>query len=132
MGYARNPFWQWENDVSSATVGVILAIIVVATAILLTLLLILLKELWRIYQDRAQGDPDSPTARVLWFALAAFLGALLLGAVLAVLTGAVSIALLLAAWSFLIFVVVVELADHWTPTTAIPGGEGLVLGETIH
>lgn len=130
MSYTRNPFWQWENEVSSATVGIILTVIVVGAAILLTLLLILLKELWRIYQTRALNQPHSTTARTLWTALILFLGILLLSVFLGVAAGAGTIAGYLAAWSFLLFVIVVEAADHFSPPAIdAPGDEGLVLGE---
>lgn len=132
MYYTRNPFWQWETDASSESVGIILAIITTIAAILLTLLIILLKDLWRIYQTHAQLDPNSPTARLLWIALAGFAGIIAVCTALAVFAGAAAFAVPVAAWSFLVFVVVVEVADRTAPDPlTLPSGEGLLLGENV-
>ncbi len=111
MGYRKNPDWEWEESAAAGLVGLALVVAIVVAAILITLLVILLKELGRVYLARA--FEATRTARILWFALAGLLGAWLVAGLLATSSATLSLALSLAAWSFLAFVLVVEGCDWY-------------------
>lgn len=131
MGYTRNPFWQWENEVSQTTAGLIGVIAITVAAIVLTLILILLKEMVRIYQTHALHQ-NSTTAKQLWAALVIFIGVWLLCAGLAAIPGLAVLAGYIASWSLFIFVVFVEVTDMTASRSQVPPEEeGVVLGETV-
>src|SRR5438093_615423 len=96
--YTKNPGWEWENAVSDATTGMIGITFVLLAAILLTITVVLLWEIARIYRARA-FNASSPTARLLWIALAVFLALVVLA--FAVVSSATPY---IIAWSFLGFV----------------------------
>jgi hypothetical protein len=93
-------------------VGLVFAAAILAIAISATLLIALLTELGRIYGSRAMGQ-HTASSRVLWIALAAFSALLLASGLLAANASTAVLALYLAAWSFLAFVIVVEACDWY-------------------
>lgn len=97
-------------DDASAGLAALLMVGVVAMAIgLLALLVATLAELARIY--RARAFQPTPTARLLWLALVGLLGAWLIAGLLAGNPADTPQAAYLAAWSFLVFCLVVEACD---------------------
>jgi hypothetical protein len=100
----------WEADVAEGIVGMAFVATVILIGVVLTLLYLMLMELWRIFQARAMDG--TTTARNLWQALACLIGAWVLAAVVAAATQQGIYALLLAAWSFLLFVLACEYLDR--------------------
>lgn len=86
-----------------------LAGIVIGLIILTILVIYAIKEIYRIYERHGGGDTKA--ARYLSTAGALFGLALLASAVLAFLEHGM-VAALVAAWSFLVFIVVIEWIDH--------------------
>ena len=100
----------WEADMAEGIVGMVLVLTVIIIGIVLTLLYLTVTELWRIYT--AHASKGTTTAQNLWRALAGLLGAWVLAVVVAVATANGILGLLLAAWSFLIFVLACEYFDR--------------------
>ena len=123
--YTRNPFWDWENDVSGAATGIVAITLILLAGILLTVFFVLLKEIVRIYQDRALNS-STLTAKLLWIALAVFL-ALIVYACYPAWTDASAY---IISWGFLAFVIFVEGCDLLAPRLALADtDDGLLLGE---
>src|SRR5438045_3615822 len=76
--------------------------VILASIAAATLLIVILKELGRIYLARAFRPGWG--ARILWLALAAFIGVWVVAGVLATNPPTVPLASYLSSWSFLLFV----------------------------
>lgn len=99
------PTWSLEEMVVDSVATIVLIALLNIAAIIVTLLLILLKELWRIF--RAHGMAGHQGSLILWLALGLFLLSFALFAV----PGAVRVAPYLVAWSFLALCVIGEGVD---------------------
>lgn len=126
--YEKNPGWEWENAVSGAATGIIGITLVLLAAVLLTIAIVLLREIVRIYMARA-FNAELATARALWIALAVFLGLV----VLALTPFLAGIAPYLLAWGFLGFVIFVEGCDLYEQQQESlgAGSDGLLLGANM-
>lgn len=118
-GYRRG--WDWESELA----GGMITLALLVAAILITLSVVVTLELGRIYVARALRP--SPVQRFLWLALAALLGCWLLAGALVAFPATVALGVYLAAWSFLAFVIGVELADRYAAQfdAPVPGELGL-------
>lgn len=101
--------YDWEDAAATGIAGLCLVVAIVVAAFLMTILIILTRELIRVYQSRA----TQPTlvARILWVALALLLGVWLVAGLLLTHAATTGLGAYSAAWAFLLFVVVVEGAD---------------------
>jgi hypothetical protein len=107
--YRRN--WSFEDQMIEGLAGLMLWATIIVSAIVMTILIVLLKELGRVYAARA--FQPTRTARVLWIALAGLVGLWLLGAVLATNPANAVLGAYIASWAFLAFVLVVEGCDQY-------------------
>lgn len=105
MGYRHNPDWGWESTAATGFAGLLIVAAKMVIAIAITILVILLTELGRIFMKR--GFKQSTTARVLWIALAANIGLTLLTGFLMTNPATFPIGLYLSSWGFLGFTLVV-------------------------
>ncbi len=110
-GYRRNPNWDWEDAVGGLVVVVALLVI----AVVVTLIILLATELVRIYRERARAG--SEIGRFLWTALAGLILCWGIAAVFIAIPATLPIGLAVAVWSFLAFVVAVEVVD-WRASNA--------------
>ncbi len=110
-GYRKNPNWDWED----AAVGLVVVIAVIIIAVIVTIIILLTTELVRIYRERAREG--SEMRRFLWTALAGLLLCWGVAGVLMAIPATLPIGLTLGAWSFLAFVIAVEIAD-WRASKA--------------
>lgn len=99
------PMWSLEEMVVGSIMTIMLVAVIISCAIVVTLLLILLKELWRIF--RTHGMEGHQHSMILWLALGLFLLSFALFAV----PGAALAAPYLVAWSFLAMCLVAEGVD---------------------
>ena len=131
--YVQNPWWSWENEVSGAAAGILAMAVIFALAVVVTIVGIMLTEIWRVYETRAIRQPNSPSARVLWIALMLFLGVLILAGFLVTTAPLLAAwALPMVTWSFLIYVIVVEFTDYYASheVRTLAGQEEGVAGST--
>jgi len=110
-GYRKNPSWDWEDAVG----GLVVVIALLVIAVIVTLIILLATELMRIYRERARAG--SEMSRFLWTALAGLILCWGVAAVLIAIPATLPIGLTLGAWSFLAFVIVVEVVD-WRASNA--------------
>jgi hypothetical protein len=76
--YHRNPNWDWENAGADGLAGLVILACVVVAAVAITLLVLLFRELGRIYIEHA--FKRTRTASVLWANLAGLVLLLLVAA----------------------------------------------------
>jgi hypothetical protein len=113
MRYYRS---SWEDELAASLAGSLLGLAlllaIIAAAAVATLIFVTLKELLRVYSARAFGS-DARSRQLLWASLAALLILLLVAGLL--LTLHPLAALILASWSFLAFVIAIEVVDRLGP-----------------
>ena len=104
-GYRRG--WDWESELA----GSFIFLAIIMAAILITLLVVVVTELGRIFVKRAIHP--SPVRQLLWILLGALLGCWLIAGILVTLPATAAAGVYLASWSTLAFVVGVILADRY-------------------
>lgn len=111
MGYRKNPDWSWDSAAAATGMtGLMIFMAILISAVVLTLILILMRELIRIWISRA-GQPTR-SANILRISLVSLLGCwLVLGALMALSPATLEIALVVASFAFLAFVIVAEICD---------------------
>jgi quinol-cytochrome oxidoreductase complex cytochrome b subunit len=115
MGYQRNPDWSFEDQAAEAIggwiAGLIFLLLFIALMVIVTLIWVLITELVRVYRRPAFTDPRSQVW--LQWAFLSFLLVLGLAGTLALASPVLGPpAAVVAAWSVLAFVVVVEVIDR--------------------
>ncbi len=111
-GYRKNPNWDWEDAVGG--LAVVIALLVIA--VIVTLIILLATELVRIYRERARAG--SEIGRFLWTALAGLILCWGVAALLIAFPATHLVGFSLGAWSFLTFVIGVEVVD-WRASNAV-------------
>ncbi len=112
MSHRRNH--DWEGDLAGSIIMVALVIAVVV----FTLIVILITELWRVYKTRALQSTES--SRIFWIVLACLLGAWLIAGLMTLNPQTLPLGVYVAAWSFLAFVIIVEILDARLSRTEQP------------
>lgn len=101
----------WEDELAEALAGTLAGLAILAAIVLVvatvTLVIVVMKEIVRVYMTRVS---DARYGKLLWGALAVFLGLLLVAGLLAA-TPAASAGLAIASWAFLAFIIAVEAVD---------------------
>lgn len=94
-----------------AAAGAVAAVAIAAIVLVFVLVIATLSEVGRVYATRA--TPQAPTARPLWTALAALLGAWGAAALLVILAPSMTwLGMALAAWATLAWVIFAEVVDQ--------------------
>jgi hypothetical protein len=100
----------WEANLASSIVGIAAIALLIAIVVVATLVWLTVTELYRIYRSRATGA--SQTARYLWGALVGLVGVFLVAGLSAAMTNSGTTGLIIASWGFFAYVLACEFIDY--------------------